>query len=158
MAISQHGTSILFTSHPKDGLVVNLYIPHNRRTPLQAEEALGAISIPRVPAGLAPFRGLVPQGRRNMVPILSPAHPLGGGSNLSDDEKFLFLFSNNNSYIFCFTANICYEMYMYILIVFSSPDPKGHVSFCHHFASVVVVVVRVCKLFILSSSSLKPLN
>ena len=41
--------------------------------------------------------------------------------------------------------------------VISSPDPKGHVSFCHHFASVVVVV-RVCKLFILSSSSLKPLN
>ena len=32
---------------------------------------------------------------------------------------------------------------------------KGHVSFCHHFASVVV---RVCKLFIFSSSSLKPLN
>ena len=32
MAISQHGTSVLFTSHPKDGLVVNLYIPHNRRT------------------------------------------------------------------------------------------------------------------------------
>ena len=37
--------------------------------------------------------------------------------------------------------------------VISSPDPKGHVSFCHHFVSVVV-----CKLFILSSSSLKPLN
>jgi hypothetical protein len=31
---------------------------------------------------------------------------------------------------------------------------KGHVSFYHHFASIVV---RVCKLFILSSS-LKPLN
>jgi hypothetical protein len=37
---------------------------------------------------------------------------------------------------------------------FSSPGPKGHVSFCHHFASVVV---HVCKLYILSSS-LKPLN
>ena len=47
VAISQHGTSVLFMSHPKDGLVVNLYIPHNRRTPLQAEEALGPISIPR---------------------------------------------------------------------------------------------------------------
>ena len=46
MAIFQHGTSVLFTSHPKDGLVVNIYIPHNRRTPLQAEEALG-------PAGLS---------------------------------------------------------------------------------------------------------
>jgi hypothetical protein len=34
---------VLFTSHPKDGLVVNLYIPHNRRMPLQAEEALGPI-------------------------------------------------------------------------------------------------------------------
>jgi hypothetical protein len=30
------------------------------------------------------------------------------------------------------------------------------VSFCHHFASVIVV--HVCKLFIFSSSSLKPLN
>jgi hypothetical protein len=30
----------------------------------------------RVPAGLTPFRGL---GRRNLVPILLPAHPLGGG-------------------------------------------------------------------------------
>jgi len=42
-------------------------------------------------------------------------------------------------------------------IIFSSPGPKGHVSFCHHFASVGVVV-RICKLFIFSSSSLKPLN
>ena len=40
--------------------------------------------------------------------------------------------------------------------IFSSPGPKGHVSFCNHFASVVVV--RVCKLFIFSSSSLNPLN
>jgi hypothetical protein len=48
VAISQHGTSVLFTSHPKDRLVVDLYIiPHNRRMPLQAEEALGPISIPR---------------------------------------------------------------------------------------------------------------
>jgi hypothetical protein len=52
VAISQHGTSILFTSHPKDGLVVNLYIPHNRRTPFQAEEALGLISIPRGSRGV----------------------------------------------------------------------------------------------------------
>jgi hypothetical protein len=37
----------------KDGLVVNLYIPHNRRTPLQAEEALGTISIPRGSRGVA---------------------------------------------------------------------------------------------------------
>ena len=52
MAISQHGTSVLFTSRPKDGLVVNLYIPHNRRTPLQAEEALGPISIHRGSRGV----------------------------------------------------------------------------------------------------------
>jgi hypothetical protein len=35
-------------------LVVNLYIPHNRRTPLQAEEALGPISIHRVSRGVIP--------------------------------------------------------------------------------------------------------
>ena len=52
MAISQHGTSVLFTSRPKDRLVVNLYIPHNRRTPLQAEEALGPISIHRGSRGV----------------------------------------------------------------------------------------------------------
>jgi hypothetical protein len=40
--------------------------------------------------------------------------------------------------------------------IFSSPGTKGHVSFCHHFASVVVV--RVCNLFIFSSYSLKSLN
>jgi hypothetical protein len=52
VAISQHGTSVLFTSHLQDGLVVNFYIPHNRRTPLQAEEALGPISIPRGSRGV----------------------------------------------------------------------------------------------------------
>ena len=46
---------VLFTSHPKDGLVVNLYIPHNRRTPLQAEEALGPISMPRGSHRVDPF-------------------------------------------------------------------------------------------------------
>jgi hypothetical protein len=35
---------------------VNLYIKHNRRTPLQAEEALGLISIPRVSRGIDPFK------------------------------------------------------------------------------------------------------
>jgi hypothetical protein len=53
VAISQHGTSVLFTSHPQDGLVVNLYIPHNRRTPFQAEEALGPISTPRDSRGVS---------------------------------------------------------------------------------------------------------
>jgi hypothetical protein len=56
VAISQHGTSVLFTSHPKDGLVVNLYIPHNRRIPLQAEEALGPISMPPGSRGVGPFQ------------------------------------------------------------------------------------------------------
>jgi hypothetical protein len=31
---------------------------------------------PGNPAGLSPFRGPVPLGRRNLVPILPPAHPL----------------------------------------------------------------------------------
>jgi hypothetical protein len=52
---SQHGTSVLFTSHPMDGLVVNLYIPHNTRTPLQAEEALDPISMSRGSGGIDPF-------------------------------------------------------------------------------------------------------
>jgi hypothetical protein len=34
---------------------------------------------PGVPAGLTSFRGLVPLGRRNLVPILPPVHPLWGG-------------------------------------------------------------------------------
>jgi hypothetical protein len=34
---------------------VNLYIPHNRRMPLQAEEALGPISIPQGSHGVDPF-------------------------------------------------------------------------------------------------------
>ena len=29
--------------------------------------------------GFPPFTGLVPLGQRNLVPILPPAHPLGGG-------------------------------------------------------------------------------
>jgi hypothetical protein len=33
---------------------------------------------PGVPAGLTPCRGLVPLGRRNLVPILPSAHSLGG--------------------------------------------------------------------------------
>jgi hypothetical protein len=36
--------------------VVNLYIPHNRRMPLQAEEALGPISIPWGSRGVDPFQ------------------------------------------------------------------------------------------------------
>ena len=79
MAISQHGTSVLFTSHPKDRLVVNLYISHNRRTPFKPKKLSVPFLFPGVPVGLTPFRGLVPLGWRNLVPILPPAHPLGGG-------------------------------------------------------------------------------
>ena len=42
-------------------------------------------------------------------------------------------------------------------IVFSSPDPKGHVSYCHHLASVVVVRRKRRKLF-QKSSPLKVLD
>ena len=59
MEISQHGTSVLFTSHPQDGLAVNFYIPHNQRTPLQAEEALGPISIPRGSRGVEETKGVI---------------------------------------------------------------------------------------------------
>ena len=37
------------------------------------------LSVPFLYPGVPPFRGLVPLGRRNLVPILPPAHPLGGG-------------------------------------------------------------------------------
>ena len=81
---------------------------------------------------------------------------------------------------------ICKPQYS-INLIFSSPDPKGHVSYCHHLASVVVVVVHrelfsspgpkvqvnychhlasvvcclssvVCKLFTFQASSPKPLG
>ena len=46
---------IYVSSEGRVALVVNLYIPHNRRTPLQAEEALGPISIPQGSRGVDPF-------------------------------------------------------------------------------------------------------
>ena len=42
--------------------------------------------------------------------------------------------------LFFFFLISCY--YCFPFSVFSSPDPKGHVSYCHHLASVVVVVRR----------------
>jgi hypothetical protein len=39
--------SLVYAHGEVYGLVVNLYIPHNRRMPFQAEEALGPISIPQ---------------------------------------------------------------------------------------------------------------
>jgi hypothetical protein len=65
VAISQHGTSVLFTSHSKDGLVVNLDIPHNRRTSLQAEEACAGGRIDTRflrPRGTSPLKGVNPAG------------------------------------------------------------------------------------------------
>ena len=80
VAISQHGTSVLFTFHLKDWLVVNLFIPHNRQMLFKPKKLSVPFLYPGVPTGLTPFRGLlVPLGQRNLVPILPPAHPLGGG-------------------------------------------------------------------------------
>ena len=79
MAISQHGTSVLFTSHPKDGLVVNLYIPHNRRTPLQAEEALGSISIPRGSRGVDTFQRTCVSRAEKSGAYSTPGTPSGRG-------------------------------------------------------------------------------
>ena len=80
MAISQHGTSVLFTSHPKDGMVVNLYIPHNRRMPLQAEEALGPISIPRGSRGVGPFKRTSASRTEKPGAYSTPGTHLGGGA------------------------------------------------------------------------------
>jgi hypothetical protein len=48
LTISQHGTSVLFTSHPKDGLLVNLYILHNRRAPFKPKK----LSVPFIYSGV----------------------------------------------------------------------------------------------------------
>ena len=95
MAISQHGTSILITSHPKDGLVVNLYIPHNRRTPLQAEEALGPISILRGSRGVGPFQRTSASRAEKPGAYSTPGTPSGRGAYLQsfipkDPENELF--------------------------------------------------------------------
>ena len=70
---------VLFTSHPKDGLVVNLYIPHNRRMSLQAEEALGPISIPRGSRGVGPFERTSASRTEKPGAYSTPGTPLGGG-------------------------------------------------------------------------------
>ena len=49
------------------------------RLPFKPKKLSVPFLYPGVPAGLTPFRGLVPLGRSNLVPILPPAHPLGGG-------------------------------------------------------------------------------
>jgi hypothetical protein len=57
---------LIYTSRTTDGC---LFKPKKLSVPFL---------YPGVPARLAPFRRLVPLGRRNLVPILPPAHPLGG--------------------------------------------------------------------------------
>jgi hypothetical protein len=48
----------------------------------------------------------------------------------------LFFCENIKNYI----MNIIHARNIYSFYpIFSSPDPKGHVSYCHHLASVVVV-------------------
>jgi hypothetical protein len=68
-------------SHPKDGLVVNLYIPHNRRTPLQAEEALGPISIPRGSRGVDPFSRTSASMAEKPGAYSTPGTPSGRGGS-----------------------------------------------------------------------------
>ena len=62
----------------------------------------------------------------------------------------------SQKYCYCIMLWGCHHQFCLVVVLFSSSGPKGHVSFCHHFTSSVVV--RICKLFIFSSSSLKPLN
>ena len=83
MAISQHGTSVLFMSHPKDGLVVNLYIPHNRRTHLQTEEALGPISIPRSSRGVDPFQRTSASSAEKPGAYSTPSTPSVRGAKIA---------------------------------------------------------------------------
>jgi hypothetical protein len=69
----------MFDTHFTMPTVYLIYLQISQATQFcsfQAEEALGPISIPRGSRGVDPFRGLVPLGLRNLVPILPPAHPL----------------------------------------------------------------------------------
>jgi hypothetical protein len=65
---------------------------------------------PGVAAGLTPFRGLVPLGRRNLVPILPPAHPLGGGYICIRYNIFHSVMIVN---IYYYVSNACYKATLY---------------------------------------------
>jgi hypothetical protein len=65
--IRRTGWLLIYTSRTTDGC------------PFKPKKLSVPFLFPGVPAGLAPFRGLVPLGQRNLVPILPPTHPLGGG-------------------------------------------------------------------------------
>jgi hypothetical protein len=58
---------------------VNLYIPHNRWTPLQAEEALGPISIPRDSRGVDPFKRTSASRAEKPGAYSTPGTPSGRG-------------------------------------------------------------------------------
>ena len=59
---------------------------------------------PGVPAGLTPFRGLVPLGRRNLMPILPPAHPLWGGDDILLERFCKLVVGSQSSLDSCFTS------------------------------------------------------
>jgi hypothetical protein len=79
-----------------------LWISTSRTTdgrPFKPKKLSVPFLCPGVPAGLTPFRGLVPLGRRNLVPILPPAHPLWGGFN--------------SLKITCMSRELCYDKEKY---------------------------------------------
>ena len=77
--IRRTGWLLIYTSRTTDGC------------PFKPKKLSVPYLYPGVPAGLSPFRGLVPLGRRNLVSILPPAHPLGGGWNESNCFDCFFL-------------------------------------------------------------------
>ena len=94
--IRRTGWLWIYTSHTTDG------------RPFKPKKLSVPFLYPGVLAGLTPFRGLVPVGRRNLVPILPPAHPLGGwgyliGMRLNDISFSLLLL-----FVFlCLKSNTC---------------------------------------------------
>ena len=65
--IRRTGWLCIYTSRITDG------------RPFKPKKLLVPFLYPGVPVVLTPFRGLVPLGRRNLVPILTLAHTLWGG-------------------------------------------------------------------------------
>jgi hypothetical protein len=59
---------------------------------------------PGVPVGLTPFRGLVPLGRRNLVPSIHPAQPLGSKKKIKNKIKTIHLEHMLYNYIFVYKS------------------------------------------------------
>ena len=76
---------------------MNLYIPHNRRTPLQAEEVLGPISIPRGSRGVDPFSRTSASMAEKPGAYSTPATPSGRGGGVVLDHIFL-LWNENDAF------------------------------------------------------------